>query len=58
MENPYSYDAHLKYVTSLRSMSQWDSLRSARESMLSIFPLTEGDSEYMRREQVDTANGS
>ncbi|KAJ3417359.1 Squamous cell carcinoma antigen recognized by T-cells 3 [Chytridiales sp. JEL 0842] len=41
MENPYSYDAHLRYVSALRSLGQLDDLRAARQSMQSLFPLTE-----------------
>ncbi|KAJ3314939.1 tyrosyl-DNA phosphodiesterase 1 [Blyttiomyces sp. JEL0837] len=40
-EHPFSYDAHVKYISALRSMGQSEDLRAARESMYSIFPLTE-----------------
>ncbi|KAI9365419.1 hypothetical protein DFJ73DRAFT_918708 [Zopfochytrium polystomum] len=42
-ENPLAYNAHLKYVSLLKALGQLEELRQARESMHSIFPLSEGN---------------
>ncbi|KAJ6837434.1 squamous cell carcinoma antigen recognized by T-cells 3 isoform X1 [Iris pallida] len=38
-ENPWNYDAHVKYIHGLRKLGQIEKLRQARESMAEKFPL-------------------
>ncbi|XP_071729799.1 uncharacterized protein [Rutidosis leptorrhynchoides] len=38
--NPANYDAHVQYITALRKQGDIDKLRSAREAMSQLFPLT------------------
>ncbi|OUM62533.1 hypothetical protein PIROE2DRAFT_11168 [Piromyces sp. E2] len=40
-ENPLSYDLHVKYIEKLREMGQFEELRTARNNMKNIYPLSE-----------------
>ncbi|ORX55911.1 hypothetical protein BCR36DRAFT_320539 [Piromyces finnis] len=40
-ENPLSYDLHVKYIEKLREMGKFEELRTARNNMKNIFPLSE-----------------
>eukprot|EP00252_Welwitschia_mirabilis_P019730 TRINITY_DN4649_c0_g1_i2.p1 TRINITY_DN4649_c0_g1~~TRINITY_DN4649_c0_g1_i2.p1 ORF type:complete len:822 (+),score=189.82 TRINITY_DN4649_c0_g1_i2:143-2608(+) len=39
-ENPYNYDAHVQYISSLRKAGNVEKLQSARIAMSSLFPLS------------------
>lgn len=39
--NPYQYDKHVELITALRASGDLDQLRSARENMCAIYPLSE-----------------
>jgi len=41
-ENPYLYDAHVSLITTARELGDLDALRSARQNMSELFPLSEG----------------
>jgi len=40
-ENPLSYDLHVKYIEKLREMGKFEELRTARNNMKIIYPLSE-----------------
>jgi len=41
-DSPYSYSLHVELINLLKKQGELDLLRSAREHMGGLFPLTEG----------------
>ena len=41
-KSPYAYNTHVELIASLKKLGELDQLRHARESMHSIYPLSEG----------------
>ena len=42
MDSPYDYSRHLQRIEDCKKIGDAQSLRSAREAMLAVFPLSEG----------------